>query len=386
MSRFDDLDIASLRRKRGEKWTQYPADVLPAWVADMDFPVAAPISDFLTQMVGGNDLGYPINPTPSALPTVFAKRALERFGWNVDPHDVLVLTDVVQAFYIGLHTFSEPGDGVVVQTPVYPPILNATADVGRRRIVTTLVPGPRGYEIDFDDLRAKVDARARIFMLCNPQNPTGRAFTRAELESIARLAIERDLIVISDEVHADLVFPGHTHIPIASLGPEIAARTLTLMSATKAFNIAGLRCAVAIFGSESLKTRFRALPSHIRGGINSFGLGASEVAWTQAQPWLDEVMAYLDGNRAIVADFVKQRLPGIRHVAPQATYLAWLDCRALALPEDPFTFFLERARVALSDGRKTGQGGEGHVRLNFATSRPILQQILERLEKSLARG
>ncbi|MGH7292740.1 MAG: aminotransferase class I/II-fold pyridoxal phosphate-dependent enzyme, partial [Myxococcota bacterium] len=183
-----------------------------------------------------------------------------------------------------------------------------------------------------------------------------------------------------------LAFPGHPYIPIASLGPEIEARTLTLTSATKAFNMAGLRCGVAVFGSDALKERFQTLPSHLRGGLGSFGLAASEIAWTSAQPWLDDVLRYLDGNRAFVARFAKERLPGIAHLPPEATYLAWLDCRALDLKPDPFNFFLQRARVALSDGRRNGPGGDGFVRLNFATSRPILTQILERLEKSLARG
>jgi len=383
---FDDLDIAALRRRTGEKWTQYASDVLPAWVADMDFPVAEPISRYLAEAVRSNDLGYPVNPTPSSLPTVFAKRALERYGWQVDPHRVLVITDVVQGIYLGLYTLSQPGDGVVVQTPVYPWFLSAVSEIGRTRVVNELVQGPRGYEIDFDDLRARIDARTRILLLCNPQNPTGRVFTKAELERLAEIAIERDLIVISDEVHGDLAFPGHRYIPIATLGPEIEARTLTLTSATKAFNMAGLRCGVAVFGSDELKARFQTLPSHLRGGLGSFGLGASEVAWTSAQPWLDDVLRYLDGNRAFVARFVKERLPGISHVAPEATYLAWLDCRALKLEPDPFTFFLERARVALSDGRRNGPGGDGFVRLNFATSRAILSQILERLEKSLPRG
>jgi cystathionine beta-lyase len=383
---FDDLEIAALRRRTGEKWTQYAADVLPAWVADMDFPVAEPIARTMAEAVRSNDLGYPVNPTPSSLPTVFAKRALERYGWQVDPHRVLVITDVVQGIYLGIHTLSAPGDGVVVQTPVYPWFLSAVSELDRRRVANQLVEGPRGYEIDFDDLRAKIDARTRILLLCSPQNPTGRVFTKSELERLAEIAIERDLIVISDEVHGDLAFPGHRYIPIATLGPEIEARTLTLSSATKAFNMAGLRCGVAVFGSDALKARFQALPSHLRGGLGSFGLAASEIAWTSAQPWLDEVMRYLDGNRAFVARFVKERLSGISHVSPQATYLAWLDCRALDLQPDPFTFFLERARVALSDGRKNGPGGDGFVRLNFATSRPILTQILERLEKSLARG
>lgn len=383
---FDDLEIAALRRRTGEKWTQYAADVLPAWVADMDFPVAEPIARYMAEAVRANDLGYPVNPTPSSLPTVFAKRALERYGWQVDPHRVLVITDVVQGIYLGVYTLSQPGDGVVVQTPVYPWFLSAVAELDRTRVGNELVPGPRGYEIDFDDLRAKIDARTRILLVCNPQNPTGRVFTKAELERLAEIAIERDLVVISDEVHGDLTFPGHRYIPIATLGPEIEARTLTLTSATKAFNMAGLRCGVAVFGSDALKARFQTLPSHLRGGLGSFGLAASEIAWTSAQPWLDEVMRYLDGNRAFVARFVKERLPGISHVSPEATYLAWLDCRALDLQPDPFTFFLERAGVALSDGRRNGPGGNGFVRLNFATSRPILTQILERLEKSLARG
>jgi cystathionine beta-lyase len=352
----------------------------------MDFPLAEPISRYLAEAVRTNDLGYPVNPTPGSLPTVFAKRALERWGWQVDPHRVLVITDVVQGFYLGIYTLSEPGDGVVVQTPVYPWFLSAVEELGRRRVGNELVLGPRGYEIDFDDLRAKIDARTRILMLCNPQNPTGRVFTKRELERLAEIAIERDLIVISDEVHGDLAFPGHRYIPIATLGPEIEARTLTLTSATKAFNMAGLRCGVAVFGSDELKARFQTLPSHLRGGLGSFGLAASEIAWTSGQPWLDEVMRHLDGNRAFLARFVKERLPGISHVSPEATYLAWLDCRALALEPDPFTFFLERARVALSDGRRNGPGGNGFVRLNFATSRPILTQILEWLEKSLARG
>jgi cystathionine beta-lyase len=382
---FDDLDIETLRRKRGEKWREYGPDVLHAWVADMDFPVADVITQHLLESVRLGDLGYPINPTPKALPTVFAKRMLDRFGWQIDPHRVLVITDVVQGIYIALQTLSEPGDGVVLQTPVYPPFLEAVKEIGRRQVNSPLVPGPRGYEIDFDDLEAKLDARSRIFLLCNPQNPTGRLFSRAELERLAELALARDLIVIADEIHMDLVYPGQRHVPFASLGPEVEARTITLTSATKAFNIAGLRCSVAHFGSDALKKRFNTVPRHVRGGIGSLGLTTTEVAWTSAQPWLDEVVAYLDGNRRFLAELLKERIPAIRYAPPEATYLAWLDCRALGLPTDPFTHFLERARVGLSDGRRFGAGGEGFVRLNFATSRAILTQILERMAAALGR-
>lgn len=380
---FDDLDLGTLRRKRGEKWREYGPDVLHAWVADMDFPVADAITRELAERVRLGDLGYPINPTPEGLPTAFAKRMLDRFGWPIDPHRVLVLTDVVQGIYIALETLTEPGDGVVLQTPVYPPFLASVRETGRRLVNRPLVRGPRGYEIDFDAFSAGLDTRTKVFLLCNPQNPTGRVFTRAELERLAEIALARDLVVIADEIHEDLVYPGRRHLPFASLGPEVEARTITLTSATKAFNLAGLRCAVAHFGSDALKKRFDTIPQHVRGGIGSFGLWLTETAWTSAQPWLDEVLAYLDGNRRFLADFLSRRLPAIGYQPPEATYLAWLDCRGLGLAPDPFTHFLERARVGLSDGRRFGEGGAGFVRLNFATSRGILTQILERMAASL---
>ena len=381
---FDELELQELRRRRGEKWAEYPADVLPAWVADMDFPVAEPIARYLAEAVRLHDVGYPVNPTPSALPTVFAKRAQERFGWQVDPKRVLVLTDVVQGIYIALETLCERGAGVVLQPPVYPPFFHAVRETHRRTVLNRLVRGANGYELDLDGLRRACDAGTRVLLLCSPQNPTGRVFTRAELEGMAAIALERDLVVISDEIQCDLVYPGHRHVPFASLGREVEERTVTLTSATKGFNIAGLRCAVAAFGSEELLARFKTVPSHVRGGLNTFGLAATEIAWSSCQPWLDDVMAYLDGNRRFVAEFVASRMPKIRHHMGESLYLAWLDCAALDLGDAaPYDFFLERARVALSDGRNFGAGGETFVRLNFATSRAILREILERMARAL---
>jgi len=383
---FDDLDVQELRRRRGEKWAEYPPDVLPAWVADMDFPVAEPIARHLAEAVRLHDIGYPLNPTPSALPTVFAKRMQERFGWQVDPRRVLVLSDVVQGIYIALETLSEPGAGVVLQPPVYPPFFHAVRETQRRTVLNRLVRGANGYGLDLDDLRRACDTGTRVLLLCSPQNPTGRVFTRAELEGMAQIALERDLVVISDEIQCDLVYPGHRHIPFASLGPEVEAHTVTLTSATKGFNIAGLRCAVASFGSEALLARFKTVPSHVRGGLGTFGLAATEIAWTSCQPWLDDVMAYLEQNRRFVAEFVAERLPEIRHHPGESLYLAWLDCAGLELGgAAPYQFFLERARVALSDGRNFGAGGERFVRLNFATSRAILREILERMARALGR-
>lgn len=376
-------ELARLRATRGEKWQIYPRDVLPFWVADMDFPVAEPIRELLHETWERSDVGYPVNPGLGNLRGVFAARMLERFGWRVDPGRVEVITDVVQGMYVALLTLTPEGSGVVVQPPVYPPVLGAVTNTGRRIVTNELVDAGSGYEIDFERLRADLDPGTRALMLCNPQNPTGRVLAREELERLAELALERDLLIVSDEIWADVVYAPRTHVPIAALGREVEARTVTLMSATKAFNIAGLRCSVAHFGSASLHERFRALPHAVLGGLGTLGLAATELAWTSCQPWLDQVLATLDENRTVLADFVRAELPDVRYRAPEGTYLAWLDCRALELGRDPCEFFLDEARVALSSGRAFGVGGEGFTRLNFATSREILNEGLERMAKAL---
>jgi cystathionine beta-lyase len=380
---LDTVDLAVLRARRGEKWRSYGSEALAAWVADMDFPIAEPIRQVLRRALRSGDLGYPLNPKPEGLPSVFASRMRERFGWEIEPRRVEVITDVVQGIYLALQVYSEPGDGVVVQTPIYAPFLHAVRETGRRLVSNPLAAGPSGYQIDFDGLERSADRGARMFLLCNPHNPTGRVFRQDELERLAQFAVERDLVVVSDEIHGDLVFPGHRHRPFASVSAEAAQRTLTLTSATKAFSIAGLRCAVAHFGSAELRDRFLSVPRHSRGGINGPGLMATEAAWRHSQPWLDQVIAYLDENRRCLARFVEEHLPGVVHHSPEATYLAWLDCRALELDPHPVEFFLERARVALSDGANFGPGHEGFVRLNFGTSRAILSEILERMAKAV---
>ncbi len=383
MARLDDIDLQRLRATRGEKWNVYPSDVLPFWVADMDFPVAEPIQQLLRETLENSDLGYPLNPKREGLPSVFADRVRERFDWELDPARVEVITDVVQAMYVGLMTLTREGAGTVVQTPVYPPFLHCVNDLGRRMITNELVCGESGYEIDYDDLRRGIDADTDAILFCNPQNPTGRVFTREELQKVADIAIERDVVIISDEIHADLVYAPHEHIPMASLGPEVAARTISLNSATKAFNIAGLRCSVVAFGSAALQKRFGSIPRNVLGGVGTLGLAATELAWTRGQPWLDEVLAYLDENRRVLADFVREELPGVRYTMPEGTYLAWLDCRGLELGREPYGFFLDGGRIALGRGQDFGPGGDGFVRLNFATSRDILHEGLERMAKAI---
>jgi cystathionine beta-lyase len=379
---LDDLDIETLKSQVSEKWNTYPADVLPAWVAQMDFPLAEPIRAILKDALERNDVGYPIGLSATGLPEVFAERMADRFGWQADAGFAEVITDVVQGIYVAIEVLSEPGDGVIVQTPIYPPFLNAVKDTKRRLVENRLVDGPNGWEIDFSGLRAGIDARTKILLLCNPHNPTGRVFRREELEQLAEIVCDHDLVVVADEVHADLVFDGRSHIPIASLNDDIAARTITLTSATKAFNIPGLRCAIAHFGSERLRKRYRSIPRHVRGGIGLLGIYATMAAWQESQDWLDTVRDYLQANRDFVAEFVGARLPNIVHHPCEATYLAWLDCSAVDLPSSPSRTILKEQRLALNEGRTFGAGYEKFTRLNFATSRQILAEILERIEKA----
>ena len=350
----------------------------------MDFDMAEPIRAGLAGMMEANDLGYAPKLPASGLPEAFAAFAARRFpGWEVAPERMVAIADIVQGIHLAIEAFTRPGDGVCTLTPVYPPFLQAVAETGRRLDHSTMVRGGGRYEIDFDALRAAIDDRTRLLLLCTPHNPLGRVFERDELEALAELAIERDLVVVADEIHADIVYPGFRHIPFASLGPEAEARTVTMTSATKSFNIAGLRCAVVLFGSDRLAERFNAWPERIRGAVSSFGMEATRIAWTECDEWLDALLAHLEGNRDFLHAFVAERLPGIRMVLPAATYLGWLDCREFGLEPDPYRWFLDRARVGFNDGRDFGDGGEGHVRINFATSRAILAQVLERMEEAL---
>ena len=383
-ARFDALQVPVMRARSGEKWQQYPADVLPMWVADMDFMQADPIRRRLQRALDIGDIGYPWHPQPTALPEVFAERVKRKFGWRVDPRLIELTTEVVQSMHVIVHMFSEPGDGVVIQQPVYGPFASTVNKLGRRLEDNTLREAEVSYVMDLDRLREQAK-RSKILLFCNPHNPTGRVMRREELEAVAEIAIEEDLLVVSDEIHFDLVYPGARHIPIASLSPEIEARTITLTSASKGFNIAGLRCAVAVFGSAELKARFMEFPRHLRGGIGSLGIMATEAAWRHAEPWLEDVLVYLEANRDFTSDFLSREMPGVRHVPGESTYFAWMDCRALELGGSAGRFFLENARVGLSDGPSFGDPGTGFARLNFATSREVLTDALGRMAEALRR-
>ncbi len=381
-AQLDGLSVAALRQRSGEKWRTYGEEPLALWVADMDYPVAGPIQRRMARALALGEFGYPLHPAPTPLPGLFAERMRSRFGWSPDPGRVELLTDVMQGIYVAIEQLTAAGDGIVVQTPIYPPFFGALRETGRRLIENPLRPLEEGHALDVDGLRAAA-GDARMLLLCNPHNPSGRVLSQTELEAIAEIAIANDLLIVSDEIHADLVYRGHRHVPIASLGPEVEARTITLASATKAFNIAGLRLAVGAFGSTELRKRFLACPRHVRGGLGALGIEATEAAWRHADPWREEVLTYLEANRDFALETLARDLPEIRPTTPQATYLLWMDCSALDLAPSPYRFFLERAQVALSDGPAFGSPGAGHARLNFATSREILADALARMTRAV---
>ena len=367
-----------LRARRGVKWAKYPPDVLPAFVADMDFKVAPAVQSAMERLVDEHDYVYGLPSDLENLYATFAEWMRRRHGWNPDPALTIATSDVIQGVVATLVAYSDPGDGVIVQTPIYPPFLRLI-DTTKRRLVENPLELRGRFTVDVDNLR-DVSSRARVLLLCNPHNPTGRVFDRDELRHIAAIAEERDLTIVADEIHADITFDDAKHIPMETIAPE---RTVTLTSATKSFNIPGARAALMHFGSSALKDRFeKALPQFLLGSPSRFGVDATIAAWSDSEEWLQRVMRYLGENRELVARWAASR-KGIGHVTPEATFLAWLDCRELELPGSPYDFFLESAKVALGDGRDFGGRGEGHVRLNFATSSEILNEILGRMSHAL---
>ncbi len=383
---FDAADLAMVRSRGGAKWSKYGPEVLAAWVADMDFPPAPPVSAAINDVLARGALGYPWLMEDNPVARGFAEWTRRRYGWEIDPEMVVTTVDVLQPIQALINLFSEPGDGVVLQTPIYPPFHAAITEVGRVIVENRLGSATDGYPMDVDGLAALTAApgdRTRIVLLCNPHNPSGRVFRREELEALGTLAVERGWLVISDEIHADLLHPGSTHLPFASLSPAVAARTVTVTSSTKTFNIAGLRLAVAHFGSPELLERYRSISRFMLGGANIMGVAASLAAWRDGERWLEGLNDYLTANRQLVMEAVAT-MRGLTTVAPEATYLAWLDCRELLATRgvaNAAAFFLEHG-VGLNDGADFGTVGEGFVRLNFATSRDILGRILAAMTRA----
>jgi cystathionine beta-lyase len=379
-----DFSIDFLRGRRTNKWHKFAPDVLPAWVADMDFGVAPSVITAMERLTHNQEYGYAARE--GALADAFVRRMQNRFGWETAAAQVHPLGDLVQATFSSVMAFSEPGDAVLLQLPSYPPFMSAIKDTGRRLLANPMRDNGVRWVLDLDAFEAAPDPKARVLIFCHPQNPTGRVYSRDELEMVAAFAIRHDLIVVSDEIHADIVYPGQAHVPLASLSPEIAARTITITSATKSFNIPALRCAAMYFGTAELKDRFFArIPSRLLGSPGVTGVDATVAAWNDGQPWFDEVMGTLQANRNWLAQTIGAELPGVTFRPPDGTYLAWLDCSALDLPVPAGQFFLEQARVGLNAGETFGPQYAAFARLNFATPTPVLHEIVGRMAEAVRR-
>ena len=365
------------------KWRHFGPDVLPLWVADMDFLSPEPVIQALAQRAGHGVFGYPGDP--AELREVIVARLERLYGWKVSPEAIVWLPGVVTGFNLAIHAFAEPGDGCLVQTPVYPPFLGSPRYHGLTRQDAPLVRQADGrYTIDYDVFEAAITPKTRIFVLCNPHNPVGRVFTQEELRSMAEICLRHDVLICSDEIHCDLVFSGNRHIPLAALSPEVSQRTVTLMAPSKTFNIAGLNCAFAVIEDGDMRKRYNTARSGLVGGPNLLGLTAALAAYRDGGEWLDALLVYLEGNRDFLVNTVRSEMPQVQVQAPEGTYLAWLDYRQTGIQGDPSAFLLKNARIALNDGPAFGAGGEGFARLNFGTPRSILAEALERMKAALA--
>ena len=377
-----DFDTVIDRHGTGSlKWQRYPDDVLPMWVADADFAISPAITEAMRARLDHPVYGYA--SADADLRRTIVTAMAETYGWAIEPEHLVFIPGVVTAFNMALKALLQPGDGVLVQTPAYPPILQAHANWGLTPIEHVIAPGPNGdYALDLDSFDAALE-NARAFLLCNPHNPTGRVFTREELTHMAEACLARGLPIIADEIHCDLVFDGRRHIPVASLSPEIAARTVTLMSASKTFNIAGLKAAFAIITDKALRDRVSKTHLGLVGSVNVMGLEATRAAFGESKPWKDDLVAYLQANRDWLEEAVRTRLPGIAFRKPEGTYLAWMDCKGLGLNEEAYDFFLREAKVAFNPGPEFGAVGRDFVRLNFACPRATLEEGVARMEAAI---
>ena len=367
------------------KW-RVADDVLPMWVADTDFLAPPAVINALRQRVAQGIFGYHYE-SPTLRQTVIDWVA-RRYGWEIDPDWIIFPPDVVRGMNWAAQAVAEPGDAVLLQSPVYGPFFEIPRNGGFSLQDAPLVQDETGrYEIDMTAMAAVVTPATRAFLLCNPQNPTGRAFTRSELESLADFCLERDITVLADEIHADLIYSEAQHIPIASLNPDIAQRTITFIAPSKTFNVAGLKASVGIIPNPKLREKMTRVSRGMIPPVNLLGMVAMEAAYSQGEPWLDALRVYLQNNRDYLLDFIANGgLPGVSMSRPDGTFLAWLDFRATPWADAPARHIMEEAKIRLNEGAWFGETGSGFTRLNFGCPRATLEEGLNRLGMALVRA
>jgi cysteine-S-conjugate beta-lyase len=372
-----------LRQRKSFKWRTYPADVLPAFVAEMDFDLAGQISEAVTAALAIGDCGY---AHQGVLGEAFRDFAAARLGWSPDPGRVFAIPDVMTGIAEVVQAVTPHGSAIVINPPVYPPFSFRLGFCGRRIVTSPLAPRGHGrYDLDLEALDAALaEPGVAAYLLCSPHNPTGNVWSAAQLTAVADLCQRHGVFLLVDEIHAPLVLPGAQFVSFLSLGHEAGARTFTFTSASKGWNIPGLKCGLAVAGWDGgfalMEERWEALlPSHL-------GLLGSVAAYREAVGWLDAAIAQLDQNRRLLARLLSEHLPQVGYEPPQASFLAWLDCRALGLGDDPAAVFLDKGRVAVSPGPDFGAEGRGFARLNMATSPELLEEAVRRMAAAVQRA
>jgi cysteine-S-conjugate beta-lyase len=378
-------NLAELQSHRSEKWRGFAADVLPLPVAEMDFPVAQPIRDLLTEMISKSDLGY-LGSIPE-LGQGFAQFAGRRWNWEVDPLQVRAATDVGVAVVEVLRVFTNPGDSILVNSPVYQNFYNW---INETKLNLVDVPFERTgdesanpWQINWDGIEKVYAAGLKVHLLCSPHNPLGRIYTKEELLRIVALAKRYDVLVISDEIHAPLTFKGNTFVPMLSLGANAESVSVTVTAASKGWNIAGLKCAIIVSQNEVINARLATMPMAVHFRASLLGGFATAIAFAEGEIWLDSVIENLDHNRHMLKDLLNSQLPSVRYHIPDNSYLGWLDLEALNLGEDPSVTLLEKGRVAFNAGHIYGKQCSQYVRFNFATSPTIITEAVHRIARAI---
>ena len=382
---FDRIDEASLRAAGGLKWSAFP-DCIGAFVAEMDFGLAGPVAAALRDAVARGGTGYPTPALTRDLARACAGWQAARHGGEVDPSRIQPVGDVLGALELMLRHFLPPGTAVVLPTPAYMPFRPLLEMHGHRVVEVPHLLQDGRWCMDLAGISDALAGGAGLVLLCNPHNPLGRVFETAELQALAEVVERHGARVFSDEIHAPLVYPGARHVPYASVSAAAARHSVVALSASKGWNLAGLKCAQMVLCNDDDLACWRRIGLVAGHGLSGLGVVASIPAWRDGGPWLERVLGYLDGNRERLSGWMAAHLPRAGFLAPEGTYLAWIDCRALALPQGvaPATFFRREARVALTDGRECGAAGEGFVRLNFAMPRPLLDEALSRMAEAIA--
>ena len=366
------------------KRNRFDEDVLPMWVADTDFKCPEAVIRALHERVDHGIFGY--GAPPRELDQTVVKRLKRLYDWDVQVNQIGYIPGIVTGFNAAIRAFCEPGEAVIYQTPAYPPFIGAPDSARLKGVQNPLLKLQDGtYALDFDRFEQQIiSENVSAFILCNPQNPTGRVFTREELIQLAEICLRQNVLIVSDEIHCDILYDGHKHIPIASLSPEIAANTITFMAPSKTYNIAGLHASVCVIQNPSLMDQFHEFCEGLVGCPGVLALTAAHAAYADGDDWLAEQNQYLQANRDFLDDALRAQLPGIHWNKPEATFLGWLDCGELGLGEPPYEFFLREARVGLNEGKTFGPQCGDFVRINFGTTRANLQEAINRMEAALA--